>query len=174
MSINRPYLAAAAGAVLATGALATSSAFAAPGFLNDQLDLTDEQTTALQEAHELRHNGDIEGAQQVLDDAGIDMSEIRGAMDANREAMHERHEAIKAAIEANDYSAFVTAAADTPFAENITSEADFARLVEAHGLMEEARTIMEELGFEGPGMMGGRGHKGFGPGFGPEAGDTEE
>lgn len=135
---------------------------------NTDLDLTDSQISALEEAREIRTSADEE-AKVVLEEAGLDQTKMREIHEAMRESHKESHEAIRSAIEADDYNAFVTAVADTPMAEQITSESDFAKLVEAHELMEGgdkdgAKEIMEELGLTGPGlgMMGGKGMGGFG------------
>ncbi len=66
--------------------------------------------------------------------------------------------AVQDAVKANDYTAFQTAVADTPFADKITTEAQFAQLVEMHTLMQagqkdEAKAIAESLGL--PAMMKG-------------------
>lgn len=63
------------------------------------------------------------------------------------------HDAVAAAIENNDYDAYVSASGDCPMAEKITEE-NFAKLVEAHqlaaeGKFEEAQAIKEELGMPG-------------------------
>ncbi len=126
------------------------------------LNLTDEQTTALETAREIHETAHAE-AEQVLKDAGIDETKMREIHDAMREAHKESFEAVKTAIENNDYAAFISAVADTPMADVIDTEADFAKLVEAHELREAgdhdgARAIMDELGFEGRGGFGGFGH----------------
>lgn len=125
-------------------------------------DLTDVEISALEEVQEIREAAHEE-VERVLEAAGIDetrMHEIREAMHEGRRAAHE---AIKAAIEAGDYEAFLEAAGDSPMAEQITSEADFEKLVEAHELMESgdrdtAKEIMHELGIAGP--RGGHGNGG--------------
>lgn len=58
---------------------------------------------------------------------------------------------VKAAIEANDYSAFQTAVADTPFAAQITTQEQFDSFVKIHtlreeGKMDEAKSLATELG----------------------------
>ncbi len=70
----------------------------------------------------------------------------------------EKFAEVKTAIQANDFAAFQTAVTDTPFADKITTEAQFAQLVEMHTLMqagqkEEAKAIAESLGL--PTMMKG-------------------
>jgi hypothetical protein len=145
----------------------TASAFVGTDML-DQLNitLTDTEQSALEQAHEIRETAHAE-AKQVLEDAGITderMAEIRDAM---REAHKAEHEAVKAAVEANDFAAFKTATADSPMASEIDTEEEFKKLVEAHNLREAgdvdgARAIMEELGLKGPGMgsKGMGGHRG--------------
>jgi hypothetical protein len=157
----------AAFAVTAVGA----SAFTGPEWLaNSNLDLSDSQVSALEEAREIRTSAQEE-AKAVLEKAGLDQTKMREIHEAMRESRQEKHEAVESAFENNDYEAFKVAVADTPMAEKITSEADFEKLAEAHELRESgdkdgAKAIMEDLGITGPkgGMMGeGRGmHEGFG------------
>lgn len=165
----------AAFAITVTGA----SAFTGDWIQNLDLNLSDEQTAALEEAHEIRQAA-AEEARQVLEDAGIDgetMREIHGTM---HEAGKAQHEAMRTAIENNDYDAFLAAIADTPLADSIDSEADFEKFVEAHELMqsgdfEAAAELMSELGLEGPG--GGLGlhikHRFGGPGPWSHSGDRQ-
>ena len=146
------------------------SAYSNPDWLHNlDIDLTDDQVSALEEAHEIRQAADEE-ARQVLENAGLDedkMHEIRDAMHEERKA---HHEAVEAALEAGDYDAFTEAIADSPCADAITSEADFEKFKEAHDLREAgddeaAAAIMSELGIERPerGMKGGhRGDRGEG------------
>lgn len=120
--------------------------------------LSQEQIQAFETAHELRKEGDKEKARDVLAEAGIDLS----TMESVREAMHEHKDALRSAIHEavlnDDFSAFTIAIADSPLSEIVTTEADFELFKEAHllheeGAHQEARAIMEELGFE-PHMHG--------------------
>lgn len=161
--------------------LVTATAVSAynPDWLeNLDIDLTDDQVSALEEAHEIRQAADEE-ARQVLMAAGLDdnaMREIRSAMRTERAA---HHQAVEAALEAGDYDAFKVAVADSPIADVINSEADFEKFKEAHDLREAgeaeaAAAIMSELGLEGRegGMKGGhRGERGNGAFGGPGLGD---
>ena len=123
------------------------------------VNLSTSQIEALEESHELREAGDYE--------AEIDrdtMHEIRSAM---HEYRMEMREAVKEAVENSDYEAFQSAIAETPLAEQITSEEDFEQFVEAHELMadgefEAAKEIFAELGIEKKGHKGGfgGGHRG--------------
>lgn len=128
--------------------------------------LTDEQVVAIQEAQELKASGDFDAARETLEAAGID----RETMHAIRDAAHEAKKAMRDAIEAEDYDAFMEAVADSPIAEFIQNEADFELFVEAHNLRhdgehEAAEELLAELGIDaeefGKGkrhMHGGRGH----------------
>ncbi len=154
--------------VAALAITATSvSAFSDASLISKlNINLNDSEKAALEEAAEIRETAHEE-AKQVLEDAGITderMTEIREAM---HKARHAEREAVKAAVEANDYEAFNTAIADSPMASEIDSAEKFAKLVEAHNLRESgdidgAKAIMEELGLKGPGMGG----RGFGGGRG--------
>ncbi|MCA9366993.1 hypothetical protein KC887_01865 [Candidatus Kaiserbacteria bacterium] len=145
----------AAFAITATSA----AAFTGIDWSSLNLDLSDSQVSALEQADQIRQTADKE-ARSVLEAAGIDdtkMHEIQDAMHAQRDA---EHQAVEDAITNNDYAAFQAAVTDGPFADAIISEADFAKLVEAHQLREAgdfegADAIMTELGIEKP--MGGPG-----------------
>ena len=135
-----------AGTVIA-GSLFATSAFAAPAWF-ENLDLTDEQKSALEQAHELRVNGETEEADEVLEDAGIDLEQIKKEIKKHRK--HHRsgfRKAIRETLENNDYEAFLEIAEGTPLEDIIESEDDFEMFVEAYELRKEAREIMEELGF---------------------------
>ena len=123
--------------------------------------LSKDQISAFEEAHELRKDGDKEGARDILMDAGIDLETMHNV----REVMHKHREAMKndidEAIENNDYEAFLSAIEGSPLADIINSESDFELFKEAHELKmtgdhKEAHEIMEELGFEH--KMNGLGH----------------
>ncbi len=139
----------------------TASAFVGTDMLDKlNITLTDTEQSALEQAHEIRETAHAE-AKQVLEDAGITDERMAEIHDAMREAHKAEHEAVKAAVEANDFAAFKTATANSPMADKIDTEAEFAKLVEAHNLrkasdIDGARAIMEELGLKGPGM-GGKG-----------------
>ncbi|MCA9354253.1 MAG: hypothetical protein KC877_01905 [Candidatus Kaiserbacteria bacterium] len=121
--------------------------------------LTEEQVEAIEEARELRALGDHTGARNKLLEAGIDEETLRSMRDAAREVK----DAIREAIEADDYEAFKVAVADAPLADIITSKADFEQLVEAHemrmaGEVQVASEILDELGLEP--HFGGHPHRG--------------
>ena len=71
-----------------------------------------------------------------------------------KEKMEAKRDEVKAAIEANDYNAWLSAIEDHPRAEKLTeviNEDNFDKFVEMHNHMEEARQIADELGIERPG-----------------------
>lgn len=152
----------AAFAVTVTGASAFNSSVLENAGLDTQ------QIAAFEQAHELRKDGDKEGARDILVDAGIDMDTMHSVRDAMKEHREEMHEAVKEALEEGDYDAFLNAVENSPLADKIDSLEEFELFMEAHELREAgdrdgAREIMEELGFEG--KMHGRGHgKGQGKG----------
>lgn len=120
--------------------------------------LSEAQIHAFETAHELRKEGDVTKARDVLAQAGIDLS----TMESVREAMHEHKDAMRMAIDAavanNDLQAFKIAVAGSPLQEIVTTQEEFDLFREAHMLHEEgehkeARKIMEDLGFE-PHMSG--------------------
>lgn len=157
-----------------------ASAFTGGAWLSDlsadDLGVTEAQKTALEEAFTLRQDA-REKAQDTIEDAGITTEQMREVHDVMRDAREGHREAVRDAVENNDHDAFQSAVAGTPRADTIDTEAKFAKLVEAHELMEEgdregAREIMEELGLErgpgfgGKGMMRAGGGEGYGRGQG--------
>ena len=79
--------------------------------------------------------------------------EWRAKMENRRVEFIERREAVKNALDAADYTAFVQAIGDTDcHLSGKINESNFSRLVEAHQLREQARNIMEELGIEREGV----------------------
>ena len=126
-----------------------------------------------------------ENPRDMLEAAGITKEDIKSAREARmqehlaqavadgkltqeeadaiiaKKAVHKaKHEAIRTAVENNDYDAFVAATEGTPMAD---IDADtFAKMVEAHNLREAgdhegARALMEELGIKH--MKGHKGHR---------------
>ncbi len=61
--------------------------------------------------------------------------------------MAERREAVEAAIDANDYDAWIEAVGARPIAEQVTSD-EFNQLREIHRLRTEAKDIADEIGIE--------------------------
>lgn len=130
------------------------------------VNLTTNQLEALETSQELRSAGDFDAARTVLEEANINketMHEIRSAMHQYKIQMRE---AIKKAVENNDFEAFQVAIVESPLAEKITSELDFEKFVNAHELMangnfESAQKLFEELGIErgGHGKMQGQEHR---------------
>jgi len=161
----------AAFAVTVTGA----SAFNSDMLQELDINLTDTEISALEEAHEVRQES-REEAKEILEDAGIDQTRHQEIREAMHEARDEHRAAMHEVIEAGDYDAFLEVA-DEKMLENIDSEADFDQLVEAQALREAgdhegAKEIMEELGFERSDGgehrgMHGHGQFGGGEGFGP-------
>jgi rubrerythrin len=120
-------------------------------------DLTDEQKEILEEAHELRKEGNHEAAKALIEELGITppRAEVRGEF-------HEEKQAVRDAIKAGDYDAFLAATADGPVDVQLTEE-QFEGLAEIHELREEgdheaAKELAEELGLP---KMGNRASKRF-------------
>ncbi len=138
------FVAVAAFAVTASGVHAFGSTE-----LLTRAGLSDEQVVAVQEAQELKVMGDMKGAKEVLESAGV----TKQTMQQIREVAKEAKRAVHAAVEANDYDAFVVAVADSPLADVITSEAEFEQFVEAHELRasgdkDGAKELLESLGVD--------------------------
>jgi hypothetical protein len=137
-------LAVAAFAVTATGvnAYGGTKAFTRAGLSEDQVD-------AIEEAQELRSNGDFIAARDTLVEAGITEETLRSIRQAAKESRSAMHEA----LEEDDYEAFIAAVKDSPLGDIITTEADFIQFKEAHelkraGEREKAEEMLEELGIE--------------------------
>lgn len=88
--------------------------------------------------------------------------------EAQKTEMDAKQAAVKAALEAGNYSAWVTAEKaineNCPLLSKITAD-NFGKYSEAAKLRAQADSIMKDLGIDGPGM-GGSHMKGFGRGEG--------
>lgn len=111
--------------------------------------LSGKQISAFEIAREKRQAGDLDGARDVLVEAGVDeevLQSVHQIARSSREAIHQ-------ALESGDYEAFKTLVEGTPLAQDIDTEADFKKFVEAHQLKEdgkwnEAKVILDGLGVE--------------------------
>lgn len=113
----------------------------------------DELHEKIQEAHIQKLNEMVAGGIITQEEADARINHI-AEREARMESMREAHDAIEAAIETNDYNAFVLASSGMPMSDKITEE-NFAKFVEAHDLRESgdiegARAIMNELGIRPP------------------------
>ena len=148
-------VAVAAFAVTVTGAQAFGGTLAL-----ERADISTEQRTALEEAHELRQAGDKEAARDLLVEAGVDEEVLQSLREAAREARTE----IREAVESGDYELFKELIKGAPLEDVIASESDFELFLEAHELRqagdrEGAKAIFDELGLE-RGPHHGHGHRG--------------
>lgn len=134
----------------------TASAFSGDFLRRLDVPLSEHQISALEEAQELRHSGDLRAARERLEAADISIEDMYDL----HKAVHAKHEharsAVHAAVQKNDYEAFVVATDGMPVADIIDTEAKFAQFVAAHELREAgdheaARDILTELGFS-PGL----------------------
>lgn len=145
----------AAFAVTATGV----SAFNPDALDRVDVAITDNQVAALEEAHALRQAGaDRSEIKEVLEATGLDRETMKEIRSAVHEVQQETREAVKAAVAAEDYQAFLEVAPDRLLTA-IASESDFALLLEAAELRaagdkEGAQDIMSELGIEKPDREG--------------------
>lgn len=83
-----------------------------------------------------------------------------------RSQMQVKQEAVKVALDAGDYQAWLAAVADSPMADQVTED-EFSKLLEAHQLMQEgqakfeqAKQLKDEIGLTMPGKG-----QGFGQGM---------
>jgi DNA-binding transcriptional MerR regulator len=156
----------AAFAVTATAA----SAFNPDMLEQIDVDLTDSQVSALEEAHELKTQGtDRKEVKTFLEENGVDTDTMKEIKEAGREYRDEQREEVQTALDNDDYEAFLAAIADSPLADAIESEADFETFKAAHELKEAgdheaAKELMTELDIEHPEGHGRKGgHNGEGP-----------
>lgn len=161
---------------VAAFAVTTTGVYAYNDVALEKAGLTEAQIEAIHEAKELREGGDFTGARDLLAEAGVGEEELRSIHRFAHEERDEMREAIREALENDDYEAFKEAIADSPLADIITSEEDFEIFKQAHELREngeheEAKELFEELGIEG-----GHGHRGMHgePGFLGELSDEEK
>ena len=94
----------------------------------------------------------------------------KAEMEAKRTEMETKMTAVKNALAASDYNAWVTAEKamneNSPILSKITAD-NFSKYVQAYNLRVQADAIMKDLGIDNPGMgqgMPGLGHGGFGHG----------
>lgn len=139
--------------------LSASSAYAFNGYgfqkTQKYRDLSAEQIEILEEARELRQSGEIQKSIELLEDAGLNIRKMHGRRFSGK--MLDVHKEIRESIINDDYDSFLKAVEDVPIEVEITEEV-FNKIVEAHSLRvegkyEEAREIMEELGFNGGRLM---------------------
>lgn len=133
---------------------------------------SEEKFNQMVEAHNLMQDGNIEEARAIMEELGLPgRGEIKEKIRAHMEAM-------KAALDAEDYSAWQEAAPERA-KEIIDTQEEFDRLIEAHNHMEEgnfesAREIFEELGLKRGSGEGNRGEgMRTGNGNGEQNGVTE-
>lgn len=113
--------------------------------------LSSNQQAAFVKARTLRKEGDINGARDLLVNAGIDetvIEKVRSAVSADKKTVWS---SIKTAVDTNDYQAFKNAVVGTPLADIITTESDFVQFREAQTLLENkdragAKVIFDKLG----------------------------
>jgi hypothetical protein len=128
------------------------------------VELTAEQKNILEQAKALHEQGKHEEARTFLKDSGLFKDMKKGVR--HRIVRFANHEAIRNAIKNNNFVAFKALIKDAPFADKI-DETTFAKMVEAHKLMEAgdaeaAHAILKDLGH---GHMLPMGKPGFGQTF---------
>lgn len=131
-------------ALIAVGVLMTAGSVSAAQHIGqrNRTELSPEQKQALEQIRELREEGNFEAIKALVEENDLHFL-----------AKHHRGEKridARTAIENNDYNAFVVAAENAPFAENVDEEF-FAEMVAAYNLrqsgdIEGARAIMRNLG----------------------------
>lgn len=119
----------------------------------DDLDLSEATFAKFVEAHALMQDRDREGAKAIFEELGLQRpGKGHGPRGMHGEGGHEERQAIRDAVKAGDYGAWLEAMAEHPHADELDlSEEAFAQLQEAHGLMqagdkEGAKAIFDALG----------------------------
>lgn len=118
-------IAVAAFAVTATGVHAYSGTK-----LLTRAGLNEDQISAIEEAQELRANGDFVAARDKLFEAGITDDTLRSLHLAAKVAQSVVHKALNS----GDYETFKEAVVDSPLSDIITSEEDFEQFRDAREL----------------------------------------
>lgn len=114
--------------------------------------LTDDQISAFEDARELREEGNITKARDVLRGAGINvdmMESMRSTVQKQREMMRT---AIEEAVAADNFESFKQAISHSPLSDIVTSKNDFELFKQAHllyiqGQDTEMEILLKELGF---------------------------
>lgn len=129
----------------------------------------------LVEAHNLRENGDMEGAHAIMEELGIEEIGPRGPRDQNGQngQNQEQMQAVRDALDSGNYDAWVEAMGNGERSQRmleIINESNFDRLIEIHNLRQQIQNISEELGLPGQGKFGpdrqGNGNNQMGEGLG--------
>jgi hypothetical protein len=125
------------------------------GHENLPFDLTEEVFLAFEEAHSLMEKGDREGAAEILEAAGINFPPHTRYGFGKGQVMNKgighggSNQAVKEAIDNNDYNAWLEAISDTPM-KNIANQEIFNKMVAIHdarkaGDREKAKELHREL-----------------------------
>ncbi|PIR93376.1 hypothetical protein COT99_00925 [Candidatus Falkowbacteria bacterium CG10_big_fil_rev_8_21_14_0_10_43_10] len=163
-------LAAAVGVVVTTAIVAGATYAYQGGAANFEFKNQGQFMANRQEMMAAVENKDYAAWKKLMDEQVNKLSEFITEENFNKmAALHEamrsgegitprQHEAIRSAIENNDYESWKNLMGDNPIAEKITAE-NFSKLAASHKLMqegkfEEAKKIREELGLNFGGKMG--------------------
>jgi len=108
---------------------------------------TEEKFNQLVESNNLAKAGSLEEAKAIKEELGI--------KDSPRQQERQRRDAMNEIIESGDFSMFQELNQGKPIAEIINTEEEFAKFIEARGLVktgnyDEARAIYVELGLNAP------------------------
>jgi hypothetical protein len=117
---------------IAALALTASGAQAFSGDTLRRAGLSDSQRAAFVVARELREEGDTKAARDVLLEAGIDETVIERVRSVLADEYALKHQAIAAAVAADDFEAFTQAVEGMPLSDIITTPEDFAEFKVAH------------------------------------------
>jgi hypothetical protein len=106
-----------------------------------------QQVEAFTQARELRLQGEMEKARDVLLEAGVDESVIKSL----KQALYEARQKLQQSVESGDYNVFKDSIIGTPLADIITTEEDFVTFKEVHILKQEgdfakAKELLDDLG----------------------------
>lgn len=116
---------------------------------------TQERFNVLVEAHELREAGDIEAAHELMEEQGIKKHGMRGEHGKKGHSFDpERREALKTAMQENDFDAWSELMENHPKADEMVNMEHFELMQEAFelreaGNKEAARELLQDAGVKG-------------------------
>ncbi len=154
-------------AIMFIATATTASAFNPEMLSRISVDLTENQVAAFETASEMKESGAkrSEIKAYLTEEVGAEkLAEVRAEI---QKLKKDTKAAIDAAVDAQDYTAFIAAITGTRLADVIDSEDEFATFSKAKELKkagdhQSAKVLMKELGIErheGKGQKGERGEK---------------
>jgi uncharacterized protein YbaP (TraB family) len=117
---------------IAALALSATSAYAFDTSLLEKAGLSQSQISAFESARELKEEGKIQDAQQVLIEAHIDLRALESVRTAAVLHKQEQQKAIEHAIRTDDYEGFKKAIEGLPLSDIVITQHDFKLFRDAY------------------------------------------